>query len=346
MCACALAANLAIPLGCIEGKLGDSMKNAFHFALGLLLLAMAPLAHAVIVDEVAAVVDDEVILRSDLIRDIGPALNGLRGTTTSETEFNAQAESLLEDALEKAIEGKILYKEALLMGAQIDDKAIDEKIEEIQGQYDSYDAFLKALEDSGETVADFRVNVRKQIIAVSMAIGKRRQFEQEAVITETDMRQYYQDNSAEFNRPERAQVRRIFLTAEKDKASRAEVAARLEALREEVKQGANFGDLAKAHSEGPNKDEGGSLGWVKRGDLVAELENAVFGVQPGEMTAIVETEYGLHLMLVEAHEEAGSASYEEVRNEIEPKLRYKYAEELYRKWMSDLRAHSRVQTFI
>lgn len=324
------------------------MNKALSFLLpAIAVFSMATAAYTIVVDKIVATVDDEVILRSDLMREVGPLMNSLRSSVSSDAEFQAQMEQALDDVLDQAIEGKILYKEALLLGAQIDERVIDDKVKEIQGQYDSYDAFLKVLNDAGETMSDFRQQVRKQILAISLAMSKRKEFEQQAVITETDMRQYYQDHMDEFSRPERAQVRRIFLTADAgDNAGRAKVKAQLEALRDEVRQGASFADLAKAHSKGPAAEEGGLIGWVKRGDLVPVLEDAVFAANEGEMTEIVETEFGLTLLLIETREEAGTADYEEMRTEIEPLLRFKYAEQRYKKWIADLRSHSRVQTYI
>jgi parvulin-like peptidyl-prolyl isomerase len=160
------------------------------------------------------------------------------------------------------------------------------------------------------------------------------------------MAQYYQDHQADFVHPPRVQVRRIFITAEKAPQQRKEAMAKLEAVREELALGSDFAELAKARSQGPEAAEGGLVGWVKKGDLVPELETALEGIKAGELSPIVETEYGFTLMKVEALEPEGTTPYEQARQEIEPILRKKLGDEHYQKWMGGLRKRSNVRVFM
>jgi len=183
-------------------------------------------------------------------------------------------------------------------------------------------------------------------MAISVGVQKHRTFEQEAVISEADARQYYQDHQDAFSRPERVKLRRVFLSAGDDAAERARVKARLEAVAEEARLGADFAELAKQYSEGPDAADGGLMGWVSRGDLVPELENAAFALAEGGISEIIETQWGFQLLKVEEKEGAGLASFEEARTDIEPLLRSRYADERYQKWIAELRKRSRVRVFL
>ncbi len=313
---------------------------------GIMLLGTSAAVAAVLVDGVVASVGTEPILQSELVQDAGPAIQELRKSAKSQEVFAVEVEKALRSALDQAIEYQILYQEAKTAGIKVPDDDVEKRMGTIKKQYDSSEAFQKALEEAGRTVSEFRERIKRQIMAMSMSIGKRREFEKQAVVSESDMAQYYQDHPGDFVHPSRVEVRRIFIAAEKDKKSRKEAKAKLEAIRDEMALGSNFAELAKARSQGPEAAEGGLVGWVKKGDLVPELEKALDGVDAGKLSPVVETEYGFTLMKVEAREAEGTTSYEQARKEIEPILRKKVGEEHYQKWMGGLRKRSNVRIFM
>lgn len=314
--------------------------------LGLIAWALAGSAYGVMVDGVVATVDTEVILQSDLREDVAPLVASLQSQGLSGAALEAQIDKALEAALEQAIEQRILYREADSSGFKIRDEDVEERINRIKKQYKTSEEFMKLLDEAGETMSEFRARVRKQIVAVSMGMMKRREFEKEAIILESDLAQYYQDNSAEFSHPERVKARRIFLAADKTPESRAKVKAQLEALREELALGADFAELAAKQSEGPEASEGGLVGWVTQGDLVPEIESVLMALNAGEVSAPVETEWGFQILKAEEKEAAGVTPFEKARTEIEPLLRKKYADERYQKWMQELRKRSRVRVLL
>ena len=299
-----------------------------------------------IVDAVAATVGTEVILQSDVMEEIGPLLTTLQSSASSQAEFDREVRKAVREALDQAVDRKILYREAVLAGVEVPEEEVESRLDKIRGQYESQEAFMKMVEEAGETLSDFRERMRKQIMAISVGMYRRREFEKEAVVSEAEVAQYYQDHPDEFSRPERVKARRIFLAAPADAAQRAKVRARLDALREEIELGADMAELAKQHSDGPNAEDGGALDWVRRGDLVEPLEEALFALEEGAVSAPIETEYGFSLFKAEQKEEAGNASFDEVRNEIEPILRARYADERYEKWIAELRKRSQVRIYM
>lgn len=311
------------------------------------VLAFAAAARAEVVDGVVATVDKEVILHSDLINDAGPALSTLQAQAANPEDFKKEAEKLLRDTLNQAIDTKILYREAMLAGMKVEEKDIDDRLDKIKKEYKSNEDFQKALDDAGENTTEFRDRLKKQLIAMTMASQKRRGYEKEAIISEADMQQYYKDHQDTFQRPERVKVRRIFIPADaKNKAARTKARAQLESLKNEIAQGGDFAQLAKDHSQGPEAAESGLIGWVKRGDLVGNLDTTAFSLGVGDVSDIIETEFGFHLLKVEAREAAGSQTFDEARTQIEPILRQKYAEDRYNKWIDDLRRRSHVRVYL
>src|SRR5690606_11334995 len=206
------------------------------------------------------------------------------------------------------------------------------------------EAFLKDLELYGETQTDLRNSFRDRLMALRMAARKIDELSRQVVVSESEVAQYYQDHPEEFLQQESVRVRQIFLPVEAGENA-AVVRARLEQWKEELEAGADFAELAKAHSKGPSAAEGGIVGWVERGDLEEALDAAAFSLQPGQVSDIIETAHGLHLLKVEERRDAGSIPLEQARAVIEPRLRAQAAQERYEKWMNELRQRSNVQIF-
>lgn len=314
-------------------------------------------ARGEVVDRVLATVDTEVILQSEVMDEIGPMLAAL--PKTSQSVYEREAEQLMREALTRAVDLKILYRQAMLVGKGIPeehreewdkriDRAVEERLAEIRKSFEGSDeTFHDWLESSGLVMAEFRERFKKQFIAINMANEKRGDFLNGVVISESEVAQYYEDNRDEFVRPERLRIRRIFLKAGQDKPEREAVKTRLLELRAEAAAGADFAELARTQSEGPDAEAGGLIGnWTQRGDLVEALESAAFALKTGELSDVIETEWGFHLLLVEERREAGTTPLEEAWPRIEEALRNQQAQDRYDKWIADLRKRSRVRIFI
>lgn len=314
--------------------------------LCLALCVFACAAQAEIVDQIAATVDTEVILYSDVMIEVAGPLQEARMRAGSEEDFKLEADRIVRGALDQAVESRILYREALLAGVVPDEKAIDEQVNNLKAMYDSTQAFENELKAAGITMKEFRERIKKQRMAASLASYKIQEFEKAVVVSEAEVAEYYQKHADNYSHPERVYVRQIFLAAPDGSPERAKAVAQMRVIAEELQNGAAFGDLAKAHSQAPGAEQGGLVGWQKRGDLVEPLNSAVFALRAGETSDIVETSTGVHLLHVEKREEAGTRSLSEVRTEIEPLLRAERARERFETWINELRKRSRVRIYL
>lgn len=277
--------------------------------------------------------------------EIAPRLAELQSTAADAASFQKAADALMGEALEQAIDAKLLLREALRAGIEIEEKRIDEQLAEFKKLYDSPEQFTKELEAAGETLGDLRVRIRKQSMARAMAVRKQGEFEKQVVVSESDLAQYFEDHKDEFARPERVRVSQIFLPATGGADERAVVKARMDEILSELKQGGDFAAVAKAYSKGPEAQQGGAIGWVARGDLVQSLEEAAFGVPAAGISDVLESPGGYHILRVDERQEAGQATLEDVRKDIEPRLRAESAAQQYRNWIQELRNKSRVRVF-
>ncbi|MFP4310132.1 MAG: SurA N-terminal domain-containing protein [Desulfococcaceae bacterium] len=155
-------------------------------------------------------------------------------------------------------------------------------------------------------------------------------FEAKAEIAEAEIEAYYNANSDEFNEPATVRARHILFSldenAEPEVVEEKRKAA--EAVMTEAREGADFAELARAHSEGPSAERGGDLGTFTRDRMVAPFAEAAFSMEPGEISDPVRTRFGWHIIKVEAVNEAKTESLEEARDRIVETLKAEQAKRL------------------
>jgi peptidyl-prolyl cis-trans isomerase C len=138
-------------------------------------------------------------------------------------------------------------------------------------------------------------------------------------VSDDDMRLYYKMNKDEFTTPEMVRARDIFIKVDKsapDKV-RKEAREKAEEILKKVKKGEDFPKLASEYSDDQTaRERGGDLGFFKRGVMVPEFENAAFSLKPGQVSNVVETPQGFHIIKLEAKKEAGTEPYEKVKDKV------------------------------
>jgi len=149
-------------------------------------------------------------------------------------------------------------------------------------------------------------------------------------VTDAQLQKAYRDQQSDFQTPERVQARHILLKS--DATNDAAVKVKAEDLLKQIKSGADFAKLAKEKSEDTGSAQnGGELGWIVRGQTVPEFEKAAFTLKPGETSGLVKTEYGYHIIQVEAHEQAHLKPFDEVKPQLAAELQKQGASQLMQK---------------
>jgi peptidyl-prolyl cis-trans isomerase D len=153
--------------------------------------------------------------------------------------------------------------------------------------------------------------------------------------TDAELLSVYNQSLDRFRSPEQVKVRHILLKTDptkKDDAAKkddAQVQARAEDLLKQLKGGADFADLATKYSEDPgSKAKGGDVGFIARGQMVKPFEDAAFSLQPGQMSGLVKTTYGYHILKVEARENAHVKPFAEVKDVLTGEFRKRKAAEM------------------
>jgi len=184
----------------------------------------------------------------------------------------------------------------------------------------------KITPDEAEVKAYFDQNKAKFVIpekrVVRYGLLDLNQIRQNTVVTDDDLRKVYEQDKQQYEVPDRAHAEHIlFLTTGKTDAEVSEIKKKAEGVLAQVKKGGNFQDLAKKYSEDPgSKDKGGDLGWLLRGQTLPEFEKAIFTLPIGQVSDLVQTKVGFHIIKVLERETAHTKPFDEVKDSIRTPL--------------------------
>jgi peptidyl-prolyl cis-trans isomerase D len=170
-------------------------------------------------------------------------------------------------------------------------------------------------------------------------------------VSHDDLVAYYDQHRDQYRTPEQVKVSHILIKTpvpgadgKVDEKGVAEAQRRAEDVLKQIKAGGNFEELAKKYSEDPGSaKEGGSLGFIGRGRTVPEFEKAAFSLPKGQISDLVKSSYGFHIIRVDDKQEAHMKSLDEVKDEIEPALKQQKAQQIAQKDAEALLAKSKVE---
>ncbi|HSQ08140.1 MAG TPA: nitrogen fixation protein NifM [Chromatiaceae bacterium] len=222
-------------------------------------------------------------------------------------------------------------------GLVISETQLDAALAEIAGRYPEPALFAEDLARNGLDEAVLRRALQRELAfdAVMARVAARA-----PSIGELDLRLFYELHRDRFTRPERRTVRQILITVNDDFVENraAEALARLERLADRlVGRAQRFGVLARRHSECPSAMEDGRLGTVARGQLYPELDAALFALAEGEVSGVVGSELGFHLLWCEKIHPALSLPFNKVRDQVREVCEGRQRRNCQKVWIAQLR---------
>ncbi len=158
-------------------------------------------------------------------------------------------------------------------------------------------------------------------------------------VSDEEMKDYYAAHISDYRVPDRVKVAHIlFKTTGKTPAETAAIKKTAEEVLAKIKAGANFADMAKKYSEDTSAANGGEIGWIVHGQTVPAFENAAFSMKPGQISDLVQTSYGFHIIKVEDKQTAHLQTFDEVKDSIQSTLEKKKLQDALQSFAQDLEA--------
>ena len=255
-------------------------------------------------------------------------------------ETMKQAEN---DVLEQLTAAELLYQEASKLAVQDLDKQIAEKVAQNRSKFGSDADFEEALKGIDMTLKDMNDFTRKDIV-INNFIEK--QFSTKTAATEAEARKFYDENLEQyFKKPETAQASHILISID-EKASaedRKKAKEKAEAILKRVKGGEDFAVLAKSDSSCPSSSQGGDLGTFTRGQMVPAFESATFALKPGEVSGVVETQFGYHIIKLTSKQEAATEKFENVKEKITEVLKREKVQQELSTFIDGLKKSAKIE---
>lgn len=219
----------------------------------------------------------------------------------------------------------------------IPEERLTAAVEELRGRYPGPDAFEEDLARNGLDRDLLRRALRRELIfdAVMRRVGA-----YAPPLTEVEERLFYELHSERFSAPERRAARHILVTLNEDYAEnrRHAALARITGIARDLGAApGRFPELARRHSECPTAMQGGSLGLVSRGQLYATLDAALFGLDAGRISGVLESRLGFHLLLCERIEPARPVTFDQARARIRSALERRRVRDAQKDWIASLR---------
>ncbi len=258
-----------------------------------------------------------------------------------EEQIRQQLPALRERAIDQAIGEKLLFMEADELDIRVSDQEVDESVFKMAREVGGMEKLRSVLARQKLDEKTLREQIRR---------GRRVDKLVEQIVasagepTEDEIKEHFAQHRNEYSRPERALAQHILITPDGDTPeSKATARKKISTIRERVVNGADFSAEAKAHSHCPSKDKGGSLGWFSRGMMVPAFESAAFGMKDGEVSDIVETQFGYHIIYRTGHEDAKEADFDEAHESVRDFLRHAKRGEALSAHVAELRKKADVR---
>jgi len=304
--------------------------------------------------DIAVTVNGVDVLESEIQKLIKPQLEMIaKQSAQLPPKFAEQyAKQLREQSVEQTIRRILLDEKVKQANIVITDEQVTSMIEEIatsQKEPLTIEEFKKKMAEYGQSFDEVKMEIREGLARNQFMDA---QWAGKINVTEEDAQKYYNENLKFFDKPELARVSHILIKPEfidpnsdpnaDPNEAKAIARKKAEDLLKQIEDGADFAELAKSHSNCPMAPQGGDLGLFPRGEMDPAFENAAFELGIGQISGVVETQYGYHIIKVTEHKDASTTSFEQAKDDIIKQLTQTKQSEIAEEYIASLRADANI----
>ena len=294
-------------------------------------------------DSKAAEINGVVITKQQFDKEVNIHLD--RVTRQGRQVPDDQLAALKNDILDGLIEREVLYQESQKAGIKIDEQKIDEQLATIKKRFPSEAEYTTALSKMGLTEDEVKMQISRGL-AIRALIEQ--QIASKIVITDTETKAYYDGNSQMFKQPAQVKASHILIKVEAgaDDAKKTAARQKIETVQQKIKAGGDFAELAKEYSEGPSNTRGGDLGLFRRGQMVKPFEDTAFAMKPNEVSDIVETRFGYHIIKVYEVRPEQTLAYADVKDKLNQRMKQEKVEKDASLYISQLKKDAKIEKYL
>lgn len=260
-------------------------------------------------DKVVATVNGAEI-RAGKVYEVA-ALNMLNLEAQGQTLSEQEERSLRMSILEMIINDELLAQEAETLGITVDEADVETRLQEVRDQHGTAAAFEAVLAETGVTEEEFRSELSRRLLSQEFLTG----ITNDVKISDEEARSFYEQFPEQFSEGETVEVRQILIRSLRNdpEARRTAARERAEEAHRRAVTGEDFAMLAKEYSQAPNAADGGLVSHFPRGVMVPQFEEVAFGLEPGEISDVFETDYGFNVIMMTDRKEPTRIPFAEIK---------------------------------
>jgi peptidyl-prolyl cis-trans isomerase SurA len=323
-------------------------RNLFLGGLiGILMLVFTASATATaaseVIDRIVAVVNEDIILLSELRERMAPYVQRIRQQGFDLEKERQMIFKVREETLNRLVDEKLTDQEIKRNDIQVDETTIDNTIERIKTTNSFTDEDLRRfLEQDQMTMEQYREKIREQVLRSRLV---NYQVRSKIVITDAEIRDYYDSHPELYGGEVRYHLRNILMQVPEfsTDAEKAAVQEKMNQLSERIQAGEAFADLARQYSQGPAAADGGDIGEFGEKALSPQIRAALDGLDPGGTTEVLDTDQGFQLFYLEAINRTEGKPLASVKDEIHQKLFSEVVDKKFLSWLENLRSGSHIK---
>jgi len=282
-------------------------------------------------------VNGDVIDRAEFER----AIQSLEGRAGGPVPAERRDE-ILRGVLDQMIAVRLLSQESATRKIAVPDADVEARFAEIRQQFPSEDAFTQALATQTMTVERLKTDIRSDLAVTQLLTAE---IDPKVSVGESDAKTFYDGNLERFQEDEAVRASHILIrvAADADDAAKQKARSEAESVLEKLRGGGDFAALAKEHSQDASAAQGGDLEFFSRGQMVPPFETAAFALKAGEVSEIVETQFGLHIIKVTDRRAARTVPFTEVTQQIREFLQGQKRQEATTAFIDSLKSKGKVE---
>lgn len=261
--------------------------------------------------------------------------------TFHNTMSDEKVKSIREKAIASLVEQELQYQDAFARGIKLADGELEKELQRISGNYNSPKEFEKAIEQAGFSSKLFARYVDRMMLVPRV---KRAMVDDKAIVTDTAVKDQYDNNKSSYMKPEEYRASLILLKVDPSATDeeRAKLKERAESIIKRIKRGDDFAAIAEKESDDMSRIKGGDIGYFHAGRTVPEFEEAVKKLKVGEVSGLVDTIYGLNIIKLTDKKESRQLSFDDMKDKIRAQLVEKEKKRLSEEWMTGIRNKAKI----
>lgn len=299
---------------------------------------------AEVVDKIIAVVNDEIITLYDLNAAFEPYQKNIENTYKG-NDKDALIRQTKEAFLQRLIDNMLIEQEAKRTGISAtvkEEDVMDVLQDTLVKQNVSMQDFLKNLAREGGSIEGVKKDIRSQIVRMRLL---RREVKDKIIVTDSEIGAYYNEHRQEYEGKESVRMKQLLLVVPPgaDKNVKMKIRNNALQLRELIMKGESFDLLAVKYSQGPAAAQGGDVGFIEKGTIIPEVETVAFNLPLNQVSEVIESNVGFHIIKVVDKKGAGLKPIAMVREEIKAKIEEEKLDKKFAEWISSVRAKSHIE---